>query len=62
MFFRKTLTERFKDVILLSAGMQKSLRSDLGSDRGRAFLSTDDGHIGCSYTRVSVPHAQELQL
>lgn len=40
--------------------MQKSLRSDLGSERGRTFLCTEDGHISSAFTRVSAPRALEL--
>lgn len=62
MFFRNTWTEKFKIVVLLFAGMQKSLRSDLGSERGRAFLCTEDGNISPAFTRVSVPQALELHI
>uniref|UniRef100_H3CZ06 lysophospholipase n=1 Tax=Tetraodon nigroviridis TaxID=99883 RepID=H3CZ06_TETNG len=35
------------------SSMQKSLRSDLGPERGRAFLSTEDGNIGSAFRAVS---------
>lgn len=57
---RSTLTERCQIHFLPVTGMQKSLRSDLGSDRGRTFLCTEDGHINSAFTRVSAPQALEL--
>lgn len=58
LFVRKT--ERFKNIILLFAGMQKNLRSDLGSERGRLFVGTEEGNVNFAFSRVSFPHGLKL--
>lgn len=43
-------------MISLFAGMQKNPRSDLGSERGRVFLCTEEGNINLAFSRVSIAH------
>lgn len=62
LFVRKSLTERFKNIIPLFAGIQKNSRSDLGSERGRLFLGTGEGNVNFAFSQVSFPHALKLRL
>lgn len=60
LFVRKTSTERFKNIPSFFAGMQKNVRSDVGSERGRLFLGTEEGNLNFAFSRVSFPHAHAL--